>query len=117
MFLIASYSNIESKVCYIAIKCKKKIKKVIKAFVPYRIYSPVLRALRWIVSLKYVGDKFECPFCEGHFSTFFPSDSSSPVNKEKHVVGAGYRLNARCPRCNSDERERLIYSSFVILQS
>jgi predicted SAM-dependent methyltransferase len=52
---------------------------------------------------------FTCPFCQSHFDEFLPYGIELPVLKEKKVVGAGYRLNALCPRCGSLDRERLVY--------
>lgn len=77
--------------------------------VPYSIYSPIQDAFRYIVSFRYAGNKYECPFCKGHFSAFLPAGLNLPVLKEKQVVGGVYRLNSTCPRCYSGDRERLIY--------
>ena len=42
-------------------------------------------------------------------SRVFPTGHDFPVLREKHVVGAGLRENAVCPRCYSEDRERLIF--------
>jgi len=89
----------------VLLKIKQKIKKII----PYQIYSPILDSYRYIKSIKYTGDEFECPFCGGKFNKLLPAGFEFPVLKEKKVVGAYYRLNATCPRCFSDDRERLLY--------
>lgn len=52
---------------------------------------------------------FECPFCGGLAGSFLPFGLTSPVLREKAVVGGGYRLNAVCPSCSSLDRERLVY--------
>lgn len=65
--------------------------------------------VKYLLSFRYVGNKYECPFCMGHFSAFLPTGFDFPVLKEKQVIGGGYRLNAVCPRCYSVDRERLIY--------
>ena len=52
---------------------------------------------------------FSCPFCNKDSSSFLPFGLDIPVLKEKHVVGGGYRLNAVCPNCGSNDRERLVY--------
>lgn len=83
--------------------------KLIKKLIPYQIYSPLLDSYRYLKSMKYVGDEFECPFCGGGFSKLFPAGFELPVLKERKVVGAYYRLNATCPRCFSLDRERLLY--------
>lgn len=86
-----------------------RLDRVFTAVLPSRVYQSVRRARRYVVSLKYWGRKYECPFCSGHFSGFLPAGFDLPVLKEKQVVGGGYRLNAICPRCRSRDRERLIY--------
>lgn len=61
----------------------------------------------YLRSFYYVGSRYECPFCSGHFRKLLPAGLNNKVLKD--VVGGGYRLNAQCPRCNSGDRERLIY--------
>jgi SAM-dependent methyltransferase len=85
------------------------LKNAVKAVVPYRAYAPAQAFLRYFTSLRHAGGPFKCPLCQGNFSHFMPIGIDVPVLKEKHVVGAGYRLNASCPRCRSEDRERLIY--------
>jgi SAM-dependent methyltransferase len=53
--------------------------------------------------------EIECPFCGERSRNFGPAGLDIPVLKERHVVGAGYRPYAVCPRCHSLDRERLIY--------
>jgi SAM-dependent methyltransferase len=52
---------------------------------------------------------FECPFCGGRSESFLPFGLTSPVLRERTVVGGGYRSNAVCPSCLSLDRERLVY--------
>jgi len=55
-------------------------------------------AFSYIFSLFYIGNKQECPICEGHFRKFLPygyTDTNSD--------------NRLCPRCLSLERHRLIW--------
>lgn len=90
----------------------RKLKSLIKRIIPKK-YHPQLVDLYssryFFRGLLYIGDKFECPFCGGHFRKFLSTGLDIPILREKNVVGAGYRLNAICPRCNSSDRERLIY--------
>jgi predicted SAM-dependent methyltransferase len=51
---------------------------------------------KYIFSLLYIGISFQCPVCKGHFRKFLP-------------WGRNHRKNARCPRCYSLERHRLIF--------
>lgn len=85
------------------------MKSAVKAVVPYRAYAPAHAFVRYLTSLRYVGGPWECPLCGGRFSQFLPVGIDVPVLKEKRVVGAGYRLNAACPRCRSEDRERLAW--------
>jgi SAM-dependent methyltransferase len=50
----------------------------------------------------------QCPFCESSFSVFLPTGLNFPVLEERKIVGGG-RRNARCPVCDSSDRERLVY--------
>ncbi len=54
------------------------------------------RVLEYATSVTMHGDNFECPCCRGKFRKFFPA-------------GIARRPNARCPRCGSLERHRLIW--------
>jgi SAM-dependent methyltransferase len=75
----------------------------------YNTFCGVRGYFRYFSSLKYQGNQYECPFCGGQFSALLPHGLDIPVFTEKKVVGGGYRLNAKCPRCYSKDRERLIY--------
>ncbi len=57
----------------------------------------------------YTGRKFACPLCGGHFRKMFSRGLNNPVLKENKVIGGVRRLNSRCPRCLSFDRERLVY--------
>src|SRR4051794_38688209 len=56
-----------------------------------RRYRPVIR--RTVRPLLHRGDAVACPCCGGHFSRFVPHRT---------------RSHARCPRCGSLERHRLL---------
>jgi len=85
------------------------IRKAAKKILPGKVFGWLKKTYRYTASLRYLGNKFECPFCRGKFSRFLPEGVESPVLEEKQVVGGGYRLNSKCPRCFSVERERFIY--------
>ncbi|MFH0734042.1 MAG: methyltransferase domain-containing protein [bacterium] len=84
-------------------------KKTIKHIIPYKTYSGARDMFRYILSFRYIGSKYVCPFCKGRFSSFLSGGFDFPILKEKQVVGGGFRLNSTCPRCFSGDRERLIY--------
>ena len=56
----------------------------------------------------YSGEQFRCPYCKKSFRKFLSTGFDSGIFKELKVVGGGARDNARCPRCGSVERERLL---------
>lgn len=85
------------------------VKGAVKAVVPYGAYAPAHAFVRYLTSLRYLGGPLKCPLCTGEFSHFLPVGIDVPVLKEKQVVGAGYRLDAACPRCRSEDRERLVW--------
>ena len=85
------------------------IKATAQRMLPYAVYSRIRDCSRYVVSFAYVGTTFECPFCNGQFARFLPDGVDAPVLREKKVVGGGYRLNSVCPRCRSEDRERLVY--------
>jgi SAM-dependent methyltransferase len=85
-----------------------RIKAAIKGIVPYRVYSPLQDFFRYSSSLRFVGSGYKCPFCRSQFSRFLPTGIDVPVLRELNVIGGGYRTNSVCPRCYSEDRERLI---------
>ena len=85
------------------------VKRPASRAVLYRMYSSILEGCRYLNVLRYRGERVECPFCGGRFSRFLPKGKDVPVLRENRVIGGGYRLNAVCPRCNSRDRERLVY--------
>ena len=85
-----------------------RLKSAIKRMVPYRAYSPLQDILRYAMSLRFIGSGYRCPFCQRQFSRFLGTGIDVPILKQLGVVGGGYRLNSVCPRCYSEDRERLI---------
>lgn len=70
----------------------------------------------WLKNLKlvftgyrYAGNNYYCPICKHTFKTMLPGGFDLPVIKEKEIIGGGYRLNNICPRCQSTDRDRLIF--------
>ena len=85
----------------------KKLEPFIKRIIPKKYHQYFMGIYSYLRSFYYVGSRYECPFCSGHFRKFLPAGLNNLVLKD--VVGGGYRLNAQCPHCNSCDRERLIY--------
>ena len=86
-----------------------RLRDVMKTVVPYKAYAPVRGWFRSVNALRYRGSDFTCPLCDGHFTRLLPTGYDFPVFREKRVIGAGLRENAICPRCYSEDRERLVY--------
>ena len=55
------------------------------------------------------GDRYVCPFCNFSASKFYEIGRPAPVLREKRIIGAGLR-EAGCFKCNSSDRERLLYA-------
>jgi SAM-dependent methyltransferase len=74
----------------------RTLKPLTKAIVPAR-YQPAVKALYHSLSgAWHYGHQVSCPCCGGHFRTFL-------------TFGVKPRPNARCPRCGSLERHRLLW--------
>ena len=79
-----------------------RVRSALKRVVPDR-YRKALR------SASLLGWRVRCPLCGWRFRSFLPGGIESPVFREQRVVGGGWRANAICPHCQSNERERLVY--------
>lgn len=68
------------------------------------------RGLRQRINrIRHFGGRNECPFCGARLRSFLPFGLHSEVLARERVVGGGRRLNARCPVCESIDRERLLW--------
>ena len=72
------------------------IKASVKSHLPEIVFDKIVWARKYILSLYYLGRHFKCPICHGNFRVFLP-------------YGKAQRINARCPRCGSLERQRLYW--------
>lgn len=73
---------------------------------PKSIFRTLSREyMKW----KYRGKRLECPICGHSFEHFLPGGFDFPVLKDLDVIGAGFREEVRCPHCDSNDRERLVY--------
>ncbi len=73
-------------------------KSFLKRIVPSALQPLLLRGYLGVTSLIYKGTKNECPCCNGTFKKFLTFDGYG-VKRE----------NARCPKCGSLERHRLLW--------
>jgi len=53
-----------------------------------------------------------CVFCRKSYRRFLHHGVRARVFRRHRVSGAGYRKNARCPNCRSNQRTRLLYLFF-----
>jgi SAM-dependent methyltransferase len=81
----------------------------LKTIVPGKFIPAVKKTAYSIRSIYFSGKQYTCPFCIGNFRQMLPFGLKMPVLKEKEVIGGGYRENCLCPKCNSSDRERLVF--------
>ncbi len=74
------------------------IKTVLKKILPNSLQPILLRGFLKITSILFAGTKYECACCNGKFKTFLTFDGYGVKRK-----------NARCPKCGSLERHRLLW--------
>ena len=82
------------------------MRRLIQKFLPIAFLRLIKRR---ILKSYYSGREYRCPFCLRRFRKFMPSGLKEAVLSEKQVIGAGRRINSKCPHCYANERERLIY--------
>jgi SAM-dependent methyltransferase len=88
----------------------------LKTIVPEKILPAVKKTAYSLRSVYFKGRQYTCPFCKGHFRQMVPFGLKMPVLEKKAVIGGGYRDNCLCPKCNSADRERLVYL-FLLLNT
>ncbi len=81
----------------------------IKNIIPRRLGFWLKELKLFFTGLRYAGNKYYCPLCRHGFKTMLPGGFDLPVIKELEIVGGGYRLNNICPRCQSTDRDRLVF--------
>lgn len=74
------------------------IKSILKNIIPTNLQPALLRAYLKTTSVLYKGTKHECSCCNGKFRKFLTFDGYGTK-----------RENARCPKCGSLERHRLLW--------
>lgn len=72
------------------------LKLIIKKIIPAKFYPWIWQIYSSLRSFYYIGDKFTCPICSGHFRMLLS-------------FGVKKRQNAKCPKCGSLERHRLLW--------
>ena len=84
----------------------KKMKKIIKKIIPRTCYAKISHLYNYFRLLPYFGFKYQCNICNGNFHKLLPIGIDNTPSK--NIIGAGYRYTV-CPKCNSTDRERLLY--------
>ena len=90
---------------------KDKVKILLKSSISPRFHQRLKTVYK---RAQFVGSRFKCPFCKSFIKTFLPFGHDFSVLKEYHVVGGGYRLNVRCPVCDSFDRNACCFYTFFI---
>ena len=85
------------------------MKQLIKKIVPRFLSIALKKSWLYLRGGYYAGNNYECPLCEHRFRKMLPGGFDLPVIAEKQIVGGGRRDNDVCPRCQSTDRDRLIY--------
>ena len=80
----------------------------LKSIIPKEVKTGVKAMKTRVEILLHKGDVYNCPLCGFHSKDLAPIGFDIPVLKEKQVIGAGKR-NGGCYKCNSSDRERLVY--------
>ncbi|MFQ5334755.1 MAG: class I SAM-dependent methyltransferase [Flavobacteriales bacterium] len=78
---------------------------MIKKIIPSTIKRIIKLAL-------HSGTKYYCPICDYKAKDLYPIGQDIPVLQKKEVIGAGQR-NGGCYKCNSSDRERLVYTYLI----
>jgi SAM-dependent methyltransferase len=88
------------------------MRKILRLLVPRKlrqlIYTSYLSIRRQYLLYINKGDKYCCPFCGYHSKGFYMVGTYSKVLIDNNVVGGGLRASG-CYRCDSSDRERLVY--------
>ncbi|MBE0650732.1 MAG: methyltransferase domain-containing protein [Bacteroidales bacterium] len=85
------------------------MKKLIKKIVPSIIGRAIKQVWLRFRGVYYAGSQYECPVCGHKFRKMLTGGFDLPVITEKKIVGGGRRFNDVCPRCQSTDRDRLVY--------
>ena len=61
------------------------------------VFAQIMDIFIYLSSLRYAGTRYECPICNGKYRKFLFGGNENQ------------RQNAKCPRCRSLERHRLVW--------
>ncbi len=85
------------------------MKEILIKIFTYDLLFRLKTYYNFLISIFYLGQKYHCPNCNTNFKKLLPCGLNQKVLNELEVIGSGLRDNCLCPRCNSIDRERLIY--------
>ncbi len=72
------------------------------------LVSGVSSLLHPLTVWRYRGQQVICPLCNGQFSTFKPYGTKLELARHHQLISLGYRQQAVCPGCGSQERDRAV---------
>lgn len=85
------------------------MKKTLLKILPFSLLLNLKIVKQYLVSILFLGNKYQCPNCNTGFRKMFKCGQEEAVLEKYQVIGSGIRENCLCPRCYSIDRERLIY--------
>ncbi len=85
------------------------MKKALINLLPESVSRLIKKLFLAIRGYYYYGHLYECPICDHHFRKMLPGGFDLNVIKEKNIIGSGRRNNDICPRCQSTDRDRLVF--------
>ncbi len=85
------------------------MKKILIKIIPYPILLKIKYLNQFIISYLFLGNKYYCPICKTKFRKMLNCGEKAEILKELKVIGSGVRSNCLCPRCLSNDRERLVF--------
>lgn len=89
--------------------------KKIRPYLPKIVNDSINKILQIFKVIYYKGNNFICPICEFRASMFLSYGFNNDAIKKNQIIGMGHRENALCPKCNSKDRERLVYLFLIEL--
>ena len=78
----------------------------------FMLKNRLLKLKQKINQLRHSGSAYQCPICGYKTNNFYKIGLDFPVIREKQIIGAG-RRNGGCYKCNSSDRERLVFTFLV----
>ncbi len=85
------------------------MKSALIKLLPQDIPRLIKKSYLVIRGFYYIGNKYTCPICNHSFRKILSGGTDFDVIREKNIIGSGLRQNNICPRCQSTDRDRLVF--------